>query len=113
MLQSQRANESEADVLAVGIAAAAGYDPEGLARYVGRVQEDPTSPAKSGFPPRDQRKQAIEQAIQALPARDYGEPGDFAGIQDELRHALPPPPKPPTLQPAATGTRPTLKRPAQ
>ena len=48
--QFQKAMESEADVLAVGIASAAGYDPEGLARYVGRVQQDPG--AACGIPGR-------------------------------------------------------------
>ena len=98
MLQFQKAMESEADRLAVRMtAAAAGYDPEGLARYVGRVQDPPqgSSSLFFAFPPREQRMQAIEQMIQALPAKGYAS-GDFARIQEEVRRALPPPaPKPP------------------
>lgn len=115
-LQSQRTFESEADRLAVTIAADAGYDPEGLARYIGRVQQDPgrvqrdppsTAPPRAfplPFPSRDERVQAIEQAIQALPVRSYSVSGDFARIQEEIRRTLPPP-APPTLT-----KRPTLKR---
>jgi hypothetical protein len=86
----------------VGITSVAGYDPEGLARYIGRAQQDP--PAQALFwvyPFRDERVKAIEQAIQALPAKNYASSGDFARIQEEVRPALPPaprPPKPPTLQ---------------
>jgi len=101
MLQFQKALESEADRLAVGIASAAGYDPEGSANYIGRVQQDPAQPASSAysaFPPREQRAQAIEQAIQALPAKSYAASGDFGRIQEEVRRALPPSPPKPTLQ---------------
>jgi predicted Zn-dependent protease len=101
VLQFQRAMESEADRLAVGITSAAGYDPEGLARYIGRVQQDPAQsvpPATSALPSREQRLRAMNQAIQAAPARSYAASGDFARIQDEVRRALPPPPPKPTLQ---------------
>jgi predicted Zn-dependent protease len=103
MLQIQKAFESEADRLAVGIASAAGYDPEGLSSYIGRVQQDPVQPVSSrllAFPPREDRVQTIEKAIQALPAKSYAASGDFAQIQDEVRRAVPPAlPKPkPTLQ---------------
>jgi beta-barrel assembly-enhancing protease len=103
MLTSQRQYELEADLIAVKIASSAGYDPAGLAQYIRRVQQDPppAQPARfSPFPGRDQRVEAIEKAIQALPAQAYAPSGDFAGIQEEVRLALPPPsntPKP-TLQ---------------
>jgi beta-barrel assembly-enhancing protease len=102
-LQSQRGFESEADRLAVNIAATAGYDPEGLARYIGRTQQDPAQGRQfSRFSPRDTRVRAIEQAIQKLPAQSYPASGDFARMQDEVRRVLPPPaPKPanaPSLQ---------------
>jgi predicted Zn-dependent protease len=103
MLNFQKAMESEADRLAVSMTAAADYDPEGLARYVGRVQDppQPSSSLFSAFPPREQRMQAIEQAIQTLPAKSYAASGGFAQIQDEVRRAVPPaPPK----------TKPTLQR---
>jgi beta-barrel assembly-enhancing protease len=103
MLKYQRENESEADLIAVKVASSAGYDPAGLAQYIRREQQDPP-PAQSVvfplFPPRDQRVQAIEKAIQALPAQTYAASGDFTRIQEEVRLALPPPsntPKP-TLQ---------------
>jgi predicted Zn-dependent protease len=102
MLQFQKALEYEADRLAVGIASAAGYVPEGLASYIGRAQQDPAQPVSfvySAFPSREDRVRAIEQAIQALPAKTYAPSGDFARIQDEVRRVLPTPsPKPPTLQ---------------
>lgn len=101
MLQFQRAMESEADILAVRITSAAGYDPEGLARYIGRVQQDPAQPvppATSALPSRDQRLRAMNQALQALPAQSYAASGDFAGLQGEVRRALPPPAPKPTLQ---------------
>jgi beta-barrel assembly-enhancing protease len=103
MLISQKAYESEADRLAVSMTAAAGYDPEGLARYVGRVQDPPqrSSSVFSAFPPREKRVRSIEQAIQALPATSYYASGDFARIQEEVRRALPPPP---------TRPKPTLQR---
>lgn len=108
-LQSQRTFESEADRLAVTIAADAGYDPEGLARYIGRVQQDPvqTVPPRafpSPLPSRDERVQAIEQAVQALSVRSYSVSGDFARIQEEVRRTLPPPAPTPLTKP------PTLKR---
>lgn len=103
MLQFQRAYESEADRIAVKIASSAGYDPAGLAQYIRRVQQDPppAQPARfSPFPPRDGRVQAIEKAIQALPAQTYAASSDFARVQEEVRLALPPPSKAPkpTLQ---------------
>ena len=100
MRMFQRGMESEADMLTVRITSAAGYDPEGLARYIGRVQQDPVLPAKfpASYPLRDERVQAIDQAIQTLPAQSYSESGDFARIQDEVRRALPPPAPKPALQ---------------
>ena len=100
-LKFRQDTESEADRMAVSITAAAGYDPEGLARYIGRVQQDSAQRSLfQAYPLRDERVQAIEQAIQALPVRTYESSGDFAEIQEELRRAVPPaPPKPrPTLQ---------------
>jgi beta-barrel assembly-enhancing protease len=87
-----RAYESEADRAAVPVVAVAGYDPEGLARFVGRVQEaSPRRPELAPLPPRDERVQAIEEAIRALPAGKYMESGDLPRIQDEIR-AMPPEP---------------------
>jgi beta-barrel assembly-enhancing protease len=101
LLQFQRAAESEADRIAVSMAAAAGYDPAGLERYIGRVQQDPAQAAFSAFPPRDDRVQTMERAIQALPQRTYApSSADFGRVQEDLKRLLPPPSpaKPPTLQ---------------
>jgi beta-barrel assembly-enhancing protease len=102
LLQFQRAYESEADLIAVNMAAAAGYDPTGLEHYIGREQEDPAVQAAfSAFPPRESRVQAMERAIQALPQRTYASSAaDFGRVQEDLKRLLPPPSpaKPPTLQ---------------
>jgi predicted Zn-dependent protease len=100
-LRFRQDTESEADRMAVSITAAAGYDPEGLASYIGRVQQDSAQRLRfQAYPLRDERMQAIEQAIQALPVKTYASSGNFAQIQEEVRRAVPPaPPKPkPTLQ---------------
>jgi predicted Zn-dependent protease len=55
MLAFQRAMEGEADYLAVKAMAAAGYDPAGLASYVGRVQAAPGSTGDA-LPPRDRAR---------------------------------------------------------
>ena len=59
VLGLQRANEAEADALAVKAMAAAGYDPAGLASYLRRVQ------------PASGRVAAIQAEIRQLPARTY------------------------------------------
>lgn len=100
-LQFQRAAESEADHIAVNMAAAAGYDPEGLEHYIGREQQDPAVRTTSPFPPRDDRVQTMERAIQAVPQRTYApSSADFGRVQEDLKRLLPPPSpaKSPTLQ---------------
>jgi predicted Zn-dependent protease len=81
MLAFQRANEREADYRAVQAMAAAGYDPAGLASYVGRVQLAPGKRAVSAvfdpLPPRDQRVAAIEAEIRKLPAGVYRTSDEF------------------------------------
>jgi predicted Zn-dependent protease len=93
-LQFQRGFESEADLLAVNIAGRAGYDPQGLATYIQRVQNDANPPALLAVPNRDARFQAIQAVIAGLPARTYTSSGDFARIQEEVRRLLPPVPAP-------------------
>ncbi len=73
-LASQRSAELEADVLAVPALARAGFDPNGLVRYVERVQVQPTRPtskAYSPIPDRDERMMALSATIQKLPKVDY------------------------------------------
>jgi predicted Zn-dependent protease len=99
MRQPLATYESEADGIAVQLTASAGYDPAGLARFIARVQPGPgplQTPA--GYPSRDARVRAIQQAIQALPRQNYASSPDFARIQQEVKRLAPPPPKPPTLQ---------------
>ena len=68
--------ETQADQLAVRIAALAGYDADGLIRYLTR--EWPADTPDGAV--RDSRLRAMEQAIQTqLP------PGDFFQIQRQLR----------------------------
>jgi len=65
-----------------------------------RTRAQPAA-SQAAYPLRDERVKAIEQAIQALPTKNYASSGDFARIQEEVRPALPPAPrplKPPTLQ---------------
>jgi beta-barrel assembly-enhancing protease len=93
------AYEPEADRLAVQLAASAGYDPSGLATFIARVQ--PTQAVRNtfvGYPSRDERVRAIQEAIRALPRQNYASSPDFARIQQEVRRLAPAPPKPPTLQ---------------
>jgi len=73
-LQFPRGFELEADVIAVNIAAAAGFDPNGLASYISRVQNDATD-----------RVFRIQRAIAALPQRSYASSTEFARIQEEVR----------------------------
>jgi beta-barrel assembly-enhancing protease len=72
--------EPAADRLAVQLAASAGYDPSGLARYIARVQPAATV----GYPARDVRVQALRDEIQALPRQNYASSTDFARIQQEV-----------------------------
>jgi predicted Zn-dependent protease len=88
ILAEQRAMESEADYLAVKAMAAAGYDPAGLASYVGRVQPPPGKGNPAVFatlPPRDQRVTGIEAEIRKLPAGAYAESDEFARVQAAVK----------------------------
>jgi predicted Zn-dependent protease len=69
----QRKNELESDQLAVRILSSAGYDPQGLARYIERVQPaDPTlRNATAPYPDKDQRLAALQSAIRQLPPATY------------------------------------------
>jgi beta-barrel assembly-enhancing protease len=88
--KEQRALEREADVIAVQSMAKAGYDPEGLVRYLERVQppQAGAAPANSPLPDRDSRLAALRAVILSLPARTYTSGTDFQPIQQEVRRAL-------------------------
>jgi predicted Zn-dependent protease len=72
------AYEEEADLIAVKMTSAAGYDPEALARYFGRVwPENPPDPA------RDTRISAILSAIRPVAPANFTD--EFLRIQAEIR----------------------------
>lgn len=86
MLAFQRATEAEADYWAVKAMAAAGYDPSGLASYVGRAQAAHHSRgAFETLPSRDQRVAAIQAEVRQLPAGKYGAGEEFARVQAEVK----------------------------
>jgi len=94
MLSFQRANEREADYLAVKAMSAAGYDPAGLASYVERLQPQ-TAEMRRVFetlPPRDERVAAIQAEIGQLPVHTYETSDEFARVQAEVKVpvAIPP-----------------------
>ena len=86
MLAFQRGAEREADYLAVRAMAAAGYDPSGLASYVGRVQAVPHSGAAfDTLPPRDQRVTAIQSEVRKLPTGNDRAGDEFVRVQAEVK----------------------------
>jgi predicted Zn-dependent protease len=82
----QRKNELESDQLAVRILSSAGYDPQALARYIERVQ--PADPAlrnpMAPYPDKDKRLEALQAAIQQLPAAAYSAHPGLDAIQQEV-----------------------------
>jgi predicted Zn-dependent protease len=91
MRQMRRRFELNADSLAVGAMAAAGYDPAALARYIERVQpaDDGTNRFDSALPRRSQRLEALRAAIGELPPRTYPSHEGFTRIQGEIRRMPP------------------------
>jgi len=89
LLTMRRANEREADYLAVQAMAVAGYDPAGLASYVGRLQAPPgpgsVAHVFDPLPTRDERVRAINVEIGRLPQRNYTSSEEFARIQAEVK----------------------------
>lgn len=101
-LQStQRTYELEADALAVGVMARAGFDPMEFVSYIQRVQIEPPRPGPlSSLPGRDERVTAMNPIIERLPRATYRQAqGDFIGIQDRIRRFTQRPPSagPPAL----------------
>lgn len=80
--------ESEADRLAVESMNAAGYDPQALAAYIGRMQPAGNSDPASGLPARDLRVTALQNEIRRLNSQAYTPAEDFARMQDEVRKSL-------------------------
>jgi len=76
MIQFSRAYESEADMIAVKAVSDAGYDPDGLARFISHELPD-NAPEKST------RIAAIEKTIMTLPPPPASD--EFRQIQTEMR----------------------------
>ena len=87
-LPALRERELEADRDAVRMMQAAGYDPVGLARYIGRVQRDAARPERSGMPEVAVRIANLESAVKALPVAEYRAAEDFSVIQNEVAARL-------------------------
>jgi predicted Zn-dependent protease len=104
LLQQWRRFELQADTMAAGKMAEAGYDPAALARFIDR-EEAPFEEAQRGkaysqLPPRAQRVEAVQAVIAGLPARTYPSHEGLDKIQEEVRRltaSLEPAKKAPTL----------------
>src|ERR1035438_3249034 len=99
-LAFQRKNELESDQVAARILAAAGYDPQALARYIERVQPaDPPLPnATAPYPGKDTRLAALQAAIRQLPPAAYSaHPGLDAIHRDVTQLTARPAKTPPRL----------------
>ena len=75
MLTFARGYEREADSVATGILAEAGYDPEAVVAYLeGRPPADGprTSKIFSAHPTMGRREETIRAKMEKLPSRDYG-----------------------------------------
>ena len=111
LLKDQREDELQADMLAVPIMSAAGYDPEALVNYIAQVPatrlRGATSQLFATLPDRDTRVAGIQQEIQKLPGRSYTtiDAGEFGRIQAQLVAEAPAP-----RRPSPDETRPTLRR---
>jgi predicted Zn-dependent protease len=89
-LHLQRQFENEADALAIQLMAGAGFDPQALVSYIGRVQQADANPSTmskvfSSLPPRDSRIASMQKTIQGLPPHMYASSDEFYLIQDQVR----------------------------
>jgi beta-barrel assembly-enhancing protease len=84
LLEAYRNNELKADASAVQTMARAGFDPGALARYIERVQTQPTK-SFSLLPSRDQRVAAMRLLMARLPSVDYQvTSAEFVVVQQEV-----------------------------
>ena len=95
LLPSRRASELAADALAAGVVARAGYDPNGLGRYIARVQPQPRQPGTvakvfTPFPSLEERLSALSESIAKLPHADSTvvTTGEFVAARQEAQHIL-------------------------
>ena len=96
-----RQQELDADGLAVGLLAKAGWDTSALESYIERNQKGSLRPEFTGIPPKDDRLANIRHEIQGLIQYTIAQPDDrFPGIQEMVRRAIRPPfsDKTPTLR---------------
>jgi len=107
LLQMWRGYELAADRLAVTKMAAAGYDPEALARYIDREQasyDEHSQKAFSPLPRRAERLAAIHAVIGKLPPQAYPPHAGLDRIQEEVRRlAVSVPPGAPSKQAPTLG----------
>jgi len=92
-LASRRSAELEADVLAVGTMARAGFDPRALVHYVERVPVRPKGSVSAVFSPlpgREPRLATLSAAIEKLPSVEYAAapPDEFAAVRQEVRRLM-------------------------
>jgi predicted Zn-dependent protease len=102
-LSTRRTFELEADRRAVGMLAAAGYDPTALLRYIQREQpEDSPKPAFSCLPTLTARVEKISEAIRSTPPRSEWliSSQEFQQVQESVRRSLPAPVSRPSLAPS-------------
>jgi predicted Zn-dependent protease len=101
LLQTRREWELDADRLAASKMAAAGYDPEALARYIDREQapyDRETGAVLSPLPRRAERLEAIHAVIGKLPPQAYPPHEGLDKVQEEVRRltaSAPPAQQPP------------------
>lgn len=81
--------EVQADRDAAKAMAAAGFDPEALPSYIGRVQADPAGNSLSRYPGRADRLANLQAVIRELPVRAYVTSTEFDTVQAEIRRVLP------------------------
>jgi len=116
MLTFQRAQETQADTLAITITSKAGFDPLALVRYIGREQAAAPGAVGTVFavlPPTEMRVSAMQSAIQALPQQAYTslDSDEFGRIQTEVRRVMPLAERPELKRvPLVNDQKPSLKR---
>ena len=84
-----------ADALAAGAVARAGYDLNGVVRYIARVQVNPRQPGTvakvfATLSPSEERLSAVSESIAKLPNADSAvvTAGDFVAVRQEAQHLL-------------------------
>ena len=89
-VEEQRANELDADRVAVDMMAVTGYDPSALLAYVARRQETFKADAapQAGLPEREERISALKAAVTNARFSSSQPAGDLHDIQDKVRELI-------------------------